>query len=131
MANPFKEAEKARKKAPGSKQEVTEKKEELVKVEVVPEVEPEKPASEPVVEKVEEKPAAPVEEKPEPKPQTKKGVGEKGSKDIFAGLTAEKPTGKTYAFYLSDENVVKLKKKAEKMGISASKLLDHILSEVL
>lgn len=131
MANPFKEAEKARKKAPGSKQEVTEKKEELVKDEVVPVIEPEKPAAEPVVEKVEEKPAALVVEKPEAKPQTKKGVGEKGSKDIFASLTAEKPTGKTYAFYLSDENVAKLKKMAEKKGISASKLLDHILSEVL
>ena len=46
-------------------------------------------------------------------------------------LEAEKPSGKTYAFYLSDDNVAKLKKMAEKKKISASKLLDHILSEVL
>jgi len=31
MENPFKEAEKARKKAPGSKQEAPEKKEEIAK----------------------------------------------------------------------------------------------------
>ena len=67
------------------------------------------------------------EKKAEPEKQEK----EKETKDIFAGLSAEKPTGKTYAFYLSDDNVNKLKKMAEKKGISASKLLDHILSEVL
>lgn len=119
MANPFKEAEKAKKKAPGSKQqEVVEKKE-------APQQE-----AEPVVEKVEEKKAEQPANRGEAKP--KPAAREKTvSKDIFASLTAEKPTGKTYAFYLSDENVAKLKKMAEKKGISASKLLDHILSEIL
>ena len=126
MANPFKEAEKAKKKAPGSKQEPEVK--EVPTQEEKP-VEAQETAVETVVEKKEEKPAKKTPEKTETKPQTKKG--EKGIKDIFDTLAAEKPTGKTYAFYLSDENVAKLKKMAEKKGISASKLLDHILSEVL
>ena len=123
MANPFKEAEKARKKAPGSKQEPAEKKEEVAVAETP--AEPEKPVEvpqKPVTEKKEAEPAKKVE---------KKAPAAKQTTDIFAGLAAEKPTGKTYAFYLSDENVDKLKKKASKMNISASKLLDHILSEVL
>ena len=132
MANPFKEAEKAKKTAPGSKQNVVEKKEEPKKEEnpaVKPAVKKETPVKkeEPVV-------VAPVEkkeEKPVVKAEPEKQEKEKDTKDIFAGLSAEKPTGKTYAFYLSDENVNKLKKMAEKKGISASNLLDHILSEVL
>ena len=123
MANPFKEAEKAKKKAPGSKQEAPEKKEEAVVVETP--AEPEKPV---------EAPKKPVTEKKETKPvekAEKKPAATKATADIFAGLAAEKPSGKTYAFYLTDENVDKLKKKATKMNISASKLLDHILSEVL
>ena len=132
MANPFKEAEKAKKTAPGSKQNVVEKKEEPKKEEI--------PAVKPVVKKEtpvkKEEPTvvAPVEKKeeqPVAKAEPEKQEKEKDTKDIFAGLSAEKPTGKTYAFYLSDENVNKLKKMAEKKGISASKLLDHILSEVL
>ncbi len=123
MANPFKEAEKARKKAPGSKQEAAEKKEEVVVVETP--AEPEKPVEAPQKPVTEEKKVAPA------KKTEKKPAETKPTVDIFAGLAAEKATGKTYAFYLSDENVNKLKKKAEKMGISASKLLDHILSEVL
>ena len=127
MANPFKEAEKAKKTAPGSKQNVVEKKEESKKEEI------------PVVEKepvVKEEPVVVVaaeekEEKPVVKAKPEKKEKEKETKDIFASLSAEKPTGKTYAFYLSDENVNNLKKMAEKKGISASKLLDHILSEVL
>jgi hypothetical protein len=126
MANPFKEAEKAKKKAPGSKQEPEVK--EVPTKEEKPAEAQEKPV-EPVVEKVEEKKVEEPVVKTEVKPQIKRG--EKGTKDIFASLTAEKPTGKTYAFYLSDENVAKLKKMAEKKGISASKLLDHILSEIL
>ena len=128
MANPFKEAEKAKKTAPGSKQNVVEKKEEP-KTKEIPVVKEEPPVKkeEPVV-------VAPVEkkeEKPVVKAEPEKQEEKKETKDIFAGLSAEKPTGKTYAFYLSDENVNKLKKMAEKKGISASKLLDHILSEVL
>ena len=127
MANPFKEAEKAKKTAPGSKQNVVEKKEEPKKEEI------------PVVKKeseVKEEPVVVVatevkEEKPVVKAKPEKKEKEKETKDIFANLSPEKPTGKTYAFYLSDDNVNNLKKMAEKKGISASKLLDHILSEVL
>ena len=134
MANPFKEAEKAKKKAPGSKveHEVKEVKEEKVEtvetpVEPVVPVEPVQPVEVPEV-KQEEKP----EVKPESKPAGKKKAEKaEPSFDIFAKLEAEKPSGKTYAFYLSDENVAKLKNMAEKKKLSASKLLDHILSEVL
>ena len=126
MANPFKEAEKKNKKAPGSAQEpVVEKKE----VEVV-----ETPAEN---EKVVETPKKPVvkagEEKVAPKkPEKKAAEPEKKALDIFAKLEApEKRTGKTYAFYLSEENAEKLKAKATEMGMTTSKLLNHILSEVL
>ena len=90
--------------------------------------EPERPVEapvEPVVEVKETKPASKKTEKKAEAPAKK-------TLDIFAGLEEpEKPSGKTYAFYLSDENVKKLKTMAGKKGISASKLLDHILSEVL
>ena len=133
MANPFKEAEKAKKTAPGSKQNVVTKKEEPKKEEnpvVKPVVKEETPVKkeEPAVVVV---PEEKKEENPVVKAEPEKKEEQKETKDIFAGLSAEKPTGKTYAFYLSDENVNKLKKMAEKKGISASKLLDHILSEVL
>lgn len=148
MANPFKEAEKAKKKAPGSKVEhepvVKEEKIETVEapVEPVVSVEPVVPVEQPE-EKPEVKPEVKQEEKPEEKPEVKtesKPAGkaekkvekpEEPVRDIFAKLEAEKPSGKTYAFYLSDDNVAKLKKMAEKKKISASKLLDHILSEIL
>lgn len=135
MANPFKAADQKKKKAPGSKQEpVVEEK--VVEVVHTP-AEPEKPAEapvEPIVEVAEVK-----ETKPAPKKAEKKGVEPakkaeepaKKSLDIFASLESEKPTGKTYAFYLSDDNVKKLKEMAAKKGISTSKLLDHILSQVL
>ena len=145
MANPFKEAEKKNKKAPGSKQEPAGEKNEVV--EVTTPVEPEKPAEapvEPVMAKEESKPVEVVaeqevvEEAPKTAEKTKKAgtkpaqpVKEKSFKDMFADLDTEKPAGKTYAFYLSDENVKKLKALATKKGTSASKLLDHILSEVL
>ena len=118
MANPFKEAEKKNKKAPGSAQEPFVEKKEVEVVEAS--AEPEKPVETP------KKPVVTVEEKKAvPKKPEKKVV------DIFASLEAEKSTGKTYAFYLSEENAEKLKEKAAKMGISTSKLLDHILSQVL
>ena len=79
-----------------------------------------------------------VEEAPKTAEKTKKAgtkptqpAKEKSFKDMFADFESEKPTGKTYAFYLSDENVKKLKALASKKGTNASKLLDHILSEVL
>ena len=135
MANPFKEAEKAKKKAPGSKveHEVKEEKIETVEtpVEPVAPVEPVQPVEVPEV-----VPEVKQEEKPQEKTESKSAGKKKAEKaepafDIFAKLEAEKPSGKTYAFYLSDENVAKLKSMAEKKKISASKLLDHILSEVL
>ena len=136
MANPFKEAEKAKKKAPGSKHEpehtVEVKEEKIVPVEEpvkqeAPEVQPEVKV-EPVVAEVPEVKPEPV---PEEKAEKKPAKATKSAADIFAKLGNEKPSGKTYAFYLSDDNVDKLKKMAEKKKISASKLLDHILSEVL
>ena len=135
MANPFKEADKAKKKAPGSKveHEVKEEKVEIVETPVAPvaPVEPVQPVEVPEV-----VPEVKQEEKPEVKPESKPAGKKKAEKvepafDIFAKLEAEKPSGKTYAFYLSDDNVAKLKSMAEKKKISASKLLDHILSEVL
>jgi hypothetical protein len=120
MANPFKQAELAKKTAPGSKK--AEEKKETVVTEETPKVE----------ETIEVKPVEVKEtKKPEQKKIEKKEKEVKETKDIFAGLKTEKAAGKTYAFYLKDENVDKLKKKAEKMGITTSKLLDHILSEVL
>ena len=128
MANPFKQAELAKKKAPGSKQEPVVEKKEVPAVETS--VEPEMPVETPV------KPVVEVKEVKETKPtpqkaEKKEEAPAKKPLDIFAGLESEKPSGKTYAFYLSDENVKKLKTMAGKKGISASKLLDHILSEVL
>lgn len=120
MANPFKQAEQAKKKAPGNKK--AEEKKEIVVTEETPKVE----------ETVEVNPVEVKEtKKAEPKKTEKKEKEVKETKDIFAGLKTEKAAGKTYAFYLKDENVDKLKKKAEKMGITTSKLLDHILGEVL
>ena len=125
MANPFKQAELAKKKAPGSKQEPVVEKREVPVVETP--VEPEKPVETPVEPVVEVR-----ETKPAPKKAEKKvEAPAKKTLDIFAGLETEKPSGKTYAFYLSDDNVKKLKEMAGKKGISTSKLLDHILSEVL
>ena len=135
MANPFKAAEQKKKKAPGSKQEpvVEEKVVEVVETAAEPEKPAEAPA-EPVVEVLEVKETKPAPKKAEKKatePAKKAEEPVKKAVDIFASLEAEKPTGKTYAFYLSDDNVKKLKEMAAKKGISTSKLLDHILSQVL
>ena len=129
MANPFKEAENKKKKAPGSKQEPVVEKTEISMVETS--AEPEKAVETPV------EPVAEVKEVKETKPATKKTEKKaeapaKKTLDIFAGLEEpEKPSGNTYAFYLTDKNVKKLKDMAAKKGISTSKLLDYILSEVL
>lgn len=128
MANPFKEAENKKKKAPGNKQDPVGKKEPEVKVE--PEVVQETPEKKTAA-VIEEKALDKTIEKPIQKVEKKAETTKAASNDIFASLQTVKPAGKTYAFYLSDENVGKLKKKADKLGISASKLLDHILSEVL
>lgn len=80
-----------------------------------------KPQEEPKQEKAV---TAPAEEK-------KPAVDAQAPADILAGLQVDKTAAKSYAFYLSDGNVKKLKALAKKKGVSASKLLDHILSEVL
>lgn len=130
MANPFKEAEKAKKK-PAGNPKPTEEKEEPV---VVPAVE-ETQAAEVVVpeEKVEpaEKKEEVKEEKETPKPKVEKPAAKKTN--VLAGLNPEKEKEEygTQAFYLSKKNIEKLKKVADAKGISASKVLDYILSEVL
>lgn len=121
MANPYKDADKAQKKTPGSKQKAVEEKVEPKREEIAVEKKAQEEALKSDSGKVvKNKPAKPVA-KSEPKEKT----------DIFAKLNSEKPTGKTYAYYLSEENAEKLKKMAEKKGVSTSKLLDHILSELL
>ena len=129
MANPFKQAELAKKKAPGSKQEPVVEKKEVPVVETP--AEEKKPVETPVEAVVEVKETKTAPKKAEKKVEKKEEAPAKKSLDIFAGLETEKPSGKTYAFYLSDDNVKKLKEMAGKKGISTSKLLDHILSEVL
>ena len=131
MANPFKEAEKAKKKPAGNPKPTVEKEETVT----VPTVEEEKAAEvvvpevkeEPVVEKKEEV----KEEKETPKAKTEKPAAKKSS--VLAGLNPEKEKEEygTQAFYLSKKNIEKLKKVADAKGISASKVLDYILSEVL
>ena len=129
MANPFKQAELAKKKAPGNKQEPVVESKEVPVVETP--AEPEKPVEKPV------EPVVEVKEVKETKPAAKKAEKKaeapaKKSLDIFAGLEEpEKSTWNTYAFYLNDENAKKLKAMAVKKGVSTSKLLDYILSEVL
>lgn len=46
-------------------------------------------------------------------------------------LKKEKAAAGAYTFYLKDSNVERLRAMAEKEGVSPSKLLDHILSEVV
>ena len=117
MANPFKEADKARKKPAGKPGAPAEKKEEVVVVETPEEKEVPAVKTEKVVK------------------ETKKATSEKTTatkkKDLLAGLKPEKEAAHTYAFYLTDKNVDKLKAVAEEQGVSTSKLLDYILSEFL
>lgn len=51
--------------------------------------------------------------------------------DILANLETNKPAIKGYSFTLREDNVKKLKALAKSQGVSASKMLDHILSEVI
>ena len=115
MANPFKEAEKAKKKAPGNPQELV--KEEVKEEETV------------VAAPVEE--AKPVVKEEKKTPSEKVATPKKPASDLFAGLNAEKEAFGTQAYYISNTNAEKLKAMAKKKGVSTSKLLDHILSEVL
>ena len=124
MANPFKEADKAKKVAPGShKTPVVEKTEEKVtpvaqEVPVAP-VETEAPvAQEPVV-------------APQPKAEKKPA---KATNKIEALLgpaqKAKKQERSTIAVYLSKENQAWLKDLANQRGKSVSELLDQILNEL-
>lgn len=51
--------------------------------------------------------------------------------DILANLETDKPVIKGFSFTLREDNVKKLKKLAKSHNVSASKMLDHILSEVI
>ena len=105
--------------SPSSFKTVVEQ-EKIEKVNSVQETEiVEKPV---VVEKVET--AVKVEEKEAP-------VVVEAPTDILANLDTNKTVVKGYSFTLKEENVKKLKALAKKRGVSASKMLDHILSEVI
>lgn len=51
--------------------------------------------------------------------------------DILASLETDKPVIKGFSFTLREDNVQKLRTLARSRGVSASKMLDHILSEVI
>lgn len=51
--------------------------------------------------------------------------------DILANLETDKPVIKGFSFTLREDNVKKLRVLAKSRGVSASKMLDHILSEVI
>ena len=51
--------------------------------------------------------------------------------DILASLETDKPVIKGFSFTLREDNVKKLRTLAKSRGVSASKMLDHILSEVI
>ena len=121
MANPFKEAEKAKKVAPGGNKETVDKIEKTVnkpeQIEKPVESAPvEAPAPAPVVEPVVEE--APV--KPINKIEALIGPAEE----------VKKQEKKTVAVYLSTENQAWLKKAAAARGKSVSELLDQILTEL-
>jgi hypothetical protein len=128
MANPFKQAELAKKTAPGSK-----KVEQKVEEKVEPIVVEETPKAE---EKVEVKP---VEVKETKKTEQKKTVKKekeakevKETNELFAGLKAEKKErGVGVSIYLPVGVLEKVKKNADELGTSPSKLIAHILNEVL
>ena len=121
MANPFKEAEKAKKVAPGGHKETVDKTEKTVNkpeeiekpVESTPVPAPAPtPVVEPVVEEAQVKPINKIEALIGPAEEVKK---------------QEK---KTVAVYLSTENQAWLKKAASARGKSVSELLDQILTEL-
>lgn len=51
--------------------------------------------------------------------------------NILANLETDKPVIKGFSFTLREDNVKKLRALAKSHGVSASKMLDHILSEVI
>lgn len=128
MANPFKEAEKKQKVAPGGhKPHVEEKTEEKVAPVV----------AETPVEPVKEVPAAPVAKvvtepvKEQPKAEKKPAkVANKIEALLGPAQKAKKQERSTMAVYLSKENQAWLKDLANQRGKSVSELLDQILNEL-
>ena len=124
MANPFKEADKKAKVAPGGHK--SEKTDEAVKkiVETAP----------PVIEEVTTEVVAPVEQAPVvEKPKAKEKPAKSVSKIESLLGPAEKPKKherSTMAVYLSKENQAWLKDLAAQRGKSVSELLDQILNEL-
>ena len=125
MANPFREAEKKAKVAPGgNKPEKTDEAVEKI-VETAP----------PVIEEVTTEVVAPVEQAPVvEKPKAEKKQTTKSVSKIESLLgPAEKPKKherSTMAVYLSKENQAWLKDLAAQRGKSVSELLDQILNEL-
>ena len=120
MANPFKEADKAKKVAPGgNKQPIVEKIEEAVP---------------PVVAETPEATVAPVTTEPvaeKPKAE-KKPVQSKNKIESLIGpaVKPKKQERSTLAVYITKENQSWLKELAEQRGKSVSELLDQILTEL-
>jgi hypothetical protein len=128
MANPFREAEKKAKVAPGGhKPPVVEKNEEKVAPVV----------TETPVEPVKEAPVAPVAKvvgelvKEQPKAEKKPAkVANKIEALLGPAQKAKKQERSTMAVYLSKENQNWLKELANQRGKSVSELLDQILNEL-
>ena len=72
--------------------------------------------------------STPVETTPQVAPVE---VAPKAEKDLFAGLTEERPRGKSYGFYLDEEVVEALEKLARQKKLSKSKVLNSILRNAL
>ena len=127
MANPFKEAEKKAKVAPGGHKPpvAVEKTEEKVAPVV---------AEAPVAPVVEEKAPAPVAEAPvvtQPKAEKKPAkTANKIEALLGPAQKAKKQERSTIAVYLSKENQAWLKDLANQRGKSVSELLDQILNEL-
>ena len=128
MANPFKEAEKAKKVAPGGNKVHDAGKTEEVINKIVENAHT-------VTEEVPAEPVAPVEQAPVvEKPKVEKKQTTKTVSKIESLLgPAEKPKKQersTMAVYLSKENQAWLKDLAAQRGKSVSELLDQILNEL-
>ena len=125
MANPFKEADKKAKVAPGGhKAPVVEKAEEKA-APVVAET-----AAEPVKE-ASVAPVAPAQEKAQPKAEKKPAkTANKIEALLGPAQKAKKQERSTIAVYLSKENQNWLKDLAKQRDMSVSELLDQILNEL-
>lgn len=147
MANPFKEAEKKKKVAPGGHtapvvEKIEEKAAPVATNAPVAPVTEEKAPVEPVKAGVAAEPQATVEvkteapvaaEKPTPQPKAEKKPAKAANKiEALLGPAqkAKKQERSTIAVYLSKENQAWLKELANQRGKSVSELLDQILNEL-